>query len=429
MPWWARRQHSALAPDKIYSVYFWLVTFPAAGLFLYDPTSSTLINKMALDDVYNSYTRAVLFCSIALVAHTLGCWTSGSTRIASALQRLDISISRPNNRSWTGVIVTLVVFGSIAWTARVNAAGGMQFLLSNIRDRVDLQSGTAILSSLFECSFLLAIAISSMTIKNHRPALFTVITIFVIFSFMSSVFGGRKPVVLALAISFIFWSFYRGVPKRAWLKIALILMLVPLYSIFILLFRSGDYNSASIIFDHMISDMAKLTTSAISEVSYIHIYAFIFDVFSIDEYWLGASWGDIWLRLMSTDRLYSPPVDEGIYIRSLWQGLPVTPPTPYVYLFPSAWPPETIGVGYANFGLIGLIVLMFFKGYISATFYKSATLDPSRINLVTIYAYMTLMFQFSNLRIVQSLIFITCLYLLSVIMAPWNVSRKLKVVA
>jgi hypothetical protein len=175
----------------------------------------------------------------------------------------------------------------------------------------------------------------------------------------------------------------------------------------------------------MTSDIGALIASAISEVSYIHIYAFIFDVFSIEPHWYGSSWGDIWLRISSEDRLYSPPVDEGIYIRSLWQGLPVAPPTPYIYLFPSAWPPETIGVGYANFGLAGLVVLMFARGYFAATCFRAATSDPSRINLVILYIYATLTFQFSNLRIVQIVMFILCIYFVSLALMPWSKSRRL----
>ncbi|MGQ7148454.1 hypothetical protein ACUOA8_59935, partial [Escherichia sp. SS-MK2] len=59
-----------------------------------------------------------------------------------------------------------------------------------------------------------------------------------------------------------------------------------------------------------------------------------------------------------------PPVDDGMYIRTIAEGYNVTPSRPVQELYASSWPPETLGSMYANFWIPGVVFGMYILGII-----------------------------------------------------------------
>src|SRR5690606_26344605 len=98
------------------------------------------------------------------------------------------------------------------------------------------------------------------------------------------------------------------------------------------------------------SEIIEEIGSVTRSVSYIDHYLLVMEHFSVDNLWWGKSFIDI-LYASIPRKIFpdKPPVDDGVYLRSIAEGMDVTPPTPYKDMYQSSWPPETIGTMYMNF--------------------------------------------------------------------------------
>ena len=145
----------------------------------------------------------------------------------------------------------------------------------------------------------------------------------------------------------------------------------------------------------------------LTSVSYAYTQIYIIYTFDFDNFWYGEIFATIPLRLLG---ISGYPIDDGVYIRSLAEGLQADPLTLFENLFPSSWPPETFGMGYANFGVIGVICFAFSLGIVHGFIYKSIYYSFG-IDVFTsiLYFYTLFNFQFTNLRIVQYISFIIVL--------------------
>ena len=139
--------------------------------------------------------------------------------------------------------------------------------------------------------------------------------------------------------------------------------------------------------------------------SYVPFYVSIVDYFDSNDKWDGASF----LGLMSAfipSSFYpdKPPVDDGMYLYSIAHGNNVNPPMPTRDLDGTSWPLETFGSMYANFGFIGVIVGMFFLGYIISYTFKKMVYSNYQFKYVIFYIIMLFTFEISTLRIVKALL-------------------------
>ncbi|MGQ7112601.1 hypothetical protein ACUOFC_34980, partial [Escherichia sp. TWPC-MK] len=68
----------------------------------------------------------------------------------------------------------------------------------------------------------------------------------------------------------------------------------------------------------------------------------------LQNVWLGKSYLDLFKAPLPRS-IYpeKPPVDDGMYIRTIAEGYNVTPSRPVQELYASSWPPETLGSMYA----------------------------------------------------------------------------------
>lgn len=84
------------------------------------------------------------------------------------------------------------------------------------------------------------------------------------------------------------------------------------------------------------------------------------------------------------------------------EGWNVIPPTPFWKMYPSSTPPETIGIGYASAGLLGVVIGMFILGMIIRSSYSFMM---SRRTFFSLYVFLMVLlnFQLTNLRLAQFL--------------------------
>ena len=139
-----------------------------------------------------------------------------------------------------------------------------------------------------------------------------------------------------------------------------------------------------------------------TQLSYVDTYVFIVNHFDTTNLWLGRSYLDLVVApIPSTMYPDKPPVDDGVYIRSLEHGMTVAPGMPYRLLFQSSTPPETLGLSYLNFWWPGVIIGMYLLGTVYKAAYAYMARSSYSLHSIYVYASIMLGFQFTNLRIVN----------------------------
>lgn len=94
--------------------------------------------------------------------------------------------------------------------------------------------------------------------------------------------------------------------------------------------------------------------------------------FEPGRFWYGRSYLDLLLAPLPR-RLVGekPPVDDGMYIYSIALGREITPSLPASHLNVTSWPPGN-WIGYANFGIIGLLFFSYLSGLVLRFTYEHA---------------------------------------------------------
>ena len=217
-----------------------------------------------------------------------------------------------------------------------------------------------------------------------------------------SSFGGRRPLIMFFILALVCWHYgvrrARGVPWKALLAFAAIV--VPFFLIVpILRGQKGGVYEYSADPDALAADVQEQFWALSSGISYANTYIFIVNHFTIDNLWLGRSYLDLlWLDRSSPNK---PPIDDGMYISSLAAGMDVVPPMPALELLQTSWPPETLGIMYANFHIIGVPVGMFLLGVVYSIAYAYLRKCNHSLPTILLYIVILLGFHFTNLRIVS----------------------------
>lgn len=327
-----------------------------------------------------------------------------------------------NKNNYIPMLIALFI-GFLAYVYFIYSAGGLNIWLENLYQRASVTSGNGyILSLMGLLNIGVFIYIYSFRNKKSFFKLFLLILLAIGVSLVLTSLGGRKPTLQFLVLCFLIWHFsvksFSRIPVKA-------LFLVPVLVIYIILIpilraENGveDFiNDPTIISDGIIEE----TSSVAKSLSYIDHYLLIIDHFSLDNIWLGKSFVDlVYSPIPSSLYPDKPPVDDGAYLRTIAEGVDVTPSRPFNELYPSSWPPETLGNMYMNFWIPGVFVGMYILGVIYKTSYLYMRKSNYGLISILIYGHILLNFQLSNLRIVQTLtdllviiIFISVLFTLN----------------
>ncbi|KAA6314588.1 hypothetical protein EZS27_034820, partial [termite gut metagenome] len=153
---------------------------------------------------------------------------------------------------------------------------------------------------------------------------------------------------------------------------------------------------------------------AFSGNGYVNIQLYILDHFNWDNMWYGKSYVDLfysWIpRSIFIDK---PPIDEGIYIANLYLGDSFQPTTPAHSMVFYSWPPGTMGIGYINFHIIGIVLAYFILGRIQ----KIIQLIFIEMNyapfILFLYTFIVIKFQLTNFYIFSAINYILLLIVFS----------------
>lgn len=300
------------------------------------------------------------------------------------------------------VVALIVGLGSLVLFFR--EIGGYEVMLDNLGRRTQLSAGFGYLLCLsFLLAFAVVLVIYSMRDNRSLGKYLLVTTLFLLHAAMTSSLGGRYKVIQLIVLALLTWHY--GVKpfwKVSWRAVVLFFLVIP-YMVGMPLIRSeGGIDRFSKDPGSLIAEVAANLDQFVLETSYVHHYLLIVSHFDPTNIWMGASYRDLLVAPVPSSLMPDkPPVDDGVYLRTIAEGHAVVPGTAFRRLYASSWPLETFGAMYANFWAPGVVLGMFLLGVVYNTAYRY--MQRSRYTLYSILLYGLILSQFhlSNLRIVQ----------------------------
>lgn len=253
-------------------------------------------------------------------------------------------------------------------------------------------------------AFASLFAMNRYQAQRSRFALLTFAAVFAFAAISFSLFGGRKALLQHAIISLAFWNLFGGSIRIMSIRYMAVAALGGIYFVSLLEFRLSEAGR------NMFSDNLGLSAFSglshfFANFSYNDTYYFLLDHFASEAPYMGATFADLmYSALPSSYFPGKPPVDEGLYVRSLAEGMYPKPPVPaYSFSGIGSWPPETFGNFVMNFGsnfiwVAGVLLAL-------VVFFGINVLRRLRVGILPCYFifHSALNFQISNLRIVNAL--------------------------
>lgn len=349
---------------------------------------------------------AIAKYAIVLVIGVVGLLLGLKSRLTSIIVKpIPVLIGNESKAKYVWAFILALLLGLMGYKLFFDSAGGFSNWINNLANRASFTSGsgyTMTLMGLLEVAVF--IYICSFKYKKSVLKYFVLIILIVGVSFLLSSMGGRKSTLQFIVFSMLVWHYAVAKIKRIQFKLLLIVPVALIYIIVIPILRAPDgievYTNNP---DKLLTEITEDVGTVTRQFSYIDHYLFIMDYFTIDKLWLGSSFVDLFYAPLPSS-LYpeKPPVDDGVYVRTLAEGWQVSPSTPYENMYPSSWPPETFGAMYMNFGVPGVFLGMYLLGIIYQAAYVYMIKSDYSLHSMLIYGKILLNFQISNLRIVQT---------------------------
>lgn len=327
------------------------------------------------------------------------------------LDRLD-RLPRPSAQAaprqiWALAGVSMLI-GVSAYAFILFRVGGIGVLLAKMQSRSELLAGNNY--AVFALN-LLSVGVCATLLTNRfgvrATKLATALVFFVVVFAMFSTLGGRLAAIRLTLLLVMTWHYgvKRFVKMPRGLTIAVLGVMLPFFFV-MPLFRNPQGVSRYIDNPGRIGpDLQKQLSSIAKQTSYVESYVLIVNHFNAENIWLGKTYADlIYGPIPSSMVDGKPPLDDGVYVRTLYDGnLNVHPGMPTSQIASSSLPPETLGAMYMNFWIPGVLIGMFFLGACYRFAYEYMIRSGQTLYSILIYGQALVMLQFSNLRIVQCL--------------------------
>ena len=283
--------------------------------------------------------------------------------------------------------------------------GGLSYILSNMAIRSTFTSGQGYVMMFFRflsfsCIFLFLFSI------NHKKYIFSniffiIYTIIILFFIYTG--GGSRGRVLDLIITlFILYYFLVNRFSLVNFWIFLVVIFSFLFILTVPLFRvPGSFDLYKESPELLVEDVFTSSATFFNKMGQVRSCEsdlFIFSYFNKNNFWHGKSYLSL-LYAPLPSKLFpdKPPIDDGVYIKSLMDGRYVNPPMPFRNLFPSSNPMSIWGGLYANFGYFGLIFGCVLFGMFFQFLYQC--MQNSKFSIFSILLYISV---FKSLKITSS---------------------------
>src|SRR5262249_10187458 len=139
--------------------------------------------------------------------------------------------------------------------------------------------------------------------------------------------GGRSSTIMLVIISILTWHYtIRRIARLPLWAYVLALLFIPYFVAIPLLREPGAALRYSEQHEQLWHDVRANLYKAVTQLSYVDTYVFIVNHFDTTNLWLGRPYLDLIVApIPSTIYPEKPPVDDGVYIRSLEAGMTVAP--------------------------------------------------------------------------------------------------------
>lgn len=331
------------------------------------------------------------------------------------------------NKKPFSIGLTLFVIGVLSRIVFINISGGLNYILSNIQQKLSIVSGYGYLLALGSfMTFGIIYMLTSNYLKynKNKKILFLLILIFILINlFLLGFMSDRTAPIRSLMIIVMAYHYHH---KKIYLsslfspKILVIVLASIVFIVAMPLLRNSQgfdyYGSVTDLISGALDNVFKIFLW----FSYTGRDVFIFQHFNIDNYWLGSNVLNL-LYAPIPKALYNqkPPVDEGFYLSNLVMGYDSSPPD-YTWYYNSSFPFDNQGIMYANFGITGLIIGAIAIGMVYAKTYKFLRANHYHPIAIVLTQYVMYNFAFTSHDIVA--ILATCFYMIF----PLYITRNIK---
>ncbi|MBC2856173.1 oligosaccharide repeat unit polymerase [Cetobacterium sp. 2A] len=302
-----------------------------------------------------------------------------------------------------GMIILLI--GFISFLLYFYKNNGILYLLKNQHLRAHFAKGNGIYYKLF---ILYDIGVCKLyyTYLNKRilkNKLLFICSLLIGLLFWT-ILGGR-----AGAFNLVIMIFMISIYKNKKFKIITtknisILLTGILYIVFLPILRDQKIIDRNFEFSIIVDKFYSKLSNIVIETSYEHINIFVFNYFKQNTFWYGASYKDIFLSFIPR-KLYDlkPPVDDGVYVWNMVIGKEnIVPSIPFERLSFNSWPFSNLSIGFANFGIVGIIFVGISSGFIAKkiyTLFKNSKYNFS--SFLIFFSFVNL--GFSNMRLFNTI--------------------------
>jgi hypothetical protein len=405
----ARGSRDLLAPARVAGVFHIVTIVPYLLLVALD--ESVVKPMVRLNPYVGDLEHAVAWYAFvqacAFVALLCGIRSRAAARLAMPLPVIATRFTRTRYRAAIGCALIVAALGFATFLSQV---GGLGYLVMNLERRTAFTAGAgyvlALLNLLF---FAIVILIVSMRVKRTPAKWAFAAGLILASAAVFSSLGGRKSTILIFVSVLFAWHYgVRRIRRVRALHLLPVLLIVPYFVLMPVIRSPGGMAYFMSRPGELVSAMGENLTAAVTDLSYVDHYLFVTSYFEPGNVWYGASYLDLLQSVVpSSVNPAKPPMDDGVYVRTLAEGLRAEPGMAFPDLFYSSWPPETLGATFMNFWLPGVLAGMYLLGAIYRLTYTYMLRSGFSLYSILIYAHFVVSFQLSNLRIVQAAIYLT----------------------
>mgnify|MGYP000865981532 CR=1 FL=1 len=317
----------------------------------------------------------------------------------------------PRDSELTAVACWLSVFlGVTAYIATIEKIGGVGFLIENMSGRANITAGFGYEFTFAKGLMILgALGLFFNAAKTHSKvawglACLAVFIVFILLAFR----GGRKDGIF-LVVMCLFVANYATDRRRRITGLLVAGSVIAFgYFVGVLAIRQrGVLVDSGIDLVEFGDAVSRSFGVAAKNVSYLEHYAFAMYYFERFPYWFGEQFKDLMYAFVPSSWYPDkPPVDDGVYLRSLAGGMVVEPGMAASMLDRTSWPPETLATGLSLAGVAGAALLFFVRGMVLRLAYGLTQYGTVSFAASLMVFHLIFNFEFSVLRIVNLVAFV-----------------------
>lgn len=281
------------------------------------------------------------------------------------------------------VLIGLCLYSTISY---IYSKGGIIALFMSFTNRSELNDDLPFLQRLMPTIMTFATAFCMKVIlSDKKPHIILLLTLLVTGFLCYTSNGGRSQLVVFILSLMCYYNYWRKEINLLSPKFYPIYGLLVIFIISFQLLRFKETQSFSI------EDIFNSSDTLFDSMAYVKTQLLIQNYFDKFEYWYGWLFSFVpFIFIPRTVYPLKPNIDEGTYIFNMKNNAPnVLDDINWV----NSWPPFTMGTGYANFGIIGVILFAFILAYIHMYMYRLLKASKAGLFIMPIYIYIILKFQ------------------------------------